>query len=239
MQVDEQKIINDTRKVYFSNVIQRKRYQSIKSVVSEQDYHELHSNTLVPLDIKINVDEFIKEIKQYDQFFEQWGNQHLHLPRYGLSLVNLDGRLKKKDPINGSLYQWNLHNPNNPILETDCLKPTEVMNLPSLKVLDVFKNYWCRSNILKWDDGAHFLPHIDTLMPAPWIRLWGTTSNNIKIRFAKNGKMIDHDGVEPGRLYIIDTLKVHDARCEGTNSYQFFLSVLPEALDVLKKHRAI
>lgn len=237
MQVDEKKIIDETKEVYFSTEVQRNKYQSLTSFVSEQDYHNLHSTPLVPLDIKIDVETFIQEIQQYDQHFEQWGNQHLHLPRYGLALVNLDGVLKKKDPINGSLYQWNLHNPTFPILETDCQTSTEVMNLKSLDPLKALDGYWCRSNILKWNDGAHFLPHIDTFIPSPWIRLWGTTSNDVKLRFADNGVMVDHADVEPGRIYIIDTLKVHDARCEGNTTYQFFLSVVPAALDLLKQYK--
>jgi hypothetical protein len=239
MQVDEQQIIDDTRAAYFSTDVQRNKYNSLTTFVKEQDYVDLHSSPLVPLDIKVDVEQFVQEIQQYDQHFEQWGNQHLHLPRYGLALVNLDGHLKKKDPINGSLYQWNLHNPNNPILETDCVTSTEVMNLPSLNPLNVFNGHWCRSNILKWNNGAHFLPHIDTFMPAPWIRLWGTTSNDVKIRFAKNGVMTEYGDVEPGRLYIIDTLKVHDARCEGSTAYQFFLSVVPSALDLLQQYKSI
>jgi len=70
-------------------------------------------------------------------------------------------------------------------------------------------------------------------VPSPWIRLWGTTSNSIKLRFSNKNKLEDYGDVEPGRIYIIDTSLVHDARCTDKKAAQFFLSVLPSAYDIL------
>lgn len=236
MIIDAEKIISDTLKVFNHSPAQRKKFREIKSYISRKDYKILHRNFLTPLSIKIDCDLFLKEIEQYSDYFKQWGEQHTHLPRYGLALVNQDGILKKQDPINGSLYEWNLKHPDNPIIESDCLVPTEVMKLESLKPFSTFKGHWCRSNILKWDISAEFKPHIDTVVPSPWIRLWGTTDpDNLDLRFVNNtGELIKVNGIEKGRIYIIDTSIVHDAISHNNNVYQFFLSLLPSSVLILK-----
>jgi hypothetical protein len=237
MIVDVKKIVADTLQVFSKSSVQRKKFSEIQSWVSDQDYQELHKSFLTPLSIKIDCEQFKKEIQKYKDHFEQWGTQHTHLPRYGLALVNQDGILKKKDPINGSLYEWNMKYPDNPIIETDCLTPTEVMNLECMKPLRVFDGHWARSNIFKWHSYADFKPHIDTVIPSPWIRLWATTdSENLDIRFAnKFGELIKVDNIEAGRIYIIDTSIVHDAASRGDDVYQFFLSVLPSSINILKE----
>lgn len=235
MFVNEQQIIKDTKSAFFSSAIQKQKYNSIDKFVTEEQYKELHTNFLVPLDIKIDVDFFTQEIQKYNMYFEQWGKQHQDLPRYGLALVNQRGTLITGDPINGSLYEWNVNNPSDPILETDCCSPTPVMSLESLNPLSLFDGHWCRSNIILFKDCAEFKPHIDTLIPSPWIRLWGTTSNSIKLRFSRNNQLLDYGDVEPGRIYLIDTSLVHDARCNGEDGYQFFLSVLPSAYQLVKE----
>lgn len=235
MQINEEQIIKETKEAFLSSKVQQLRYNQIQDFINEDEYAELHTAPLVPLNIKIDPTRFENEILFFDVSFEQWGNNHQELPRYGLALVNQDGQLKDKDPINGSLYEWNVANPQEPLLELDCREPTDVMFLPSLKPLQIFDGHWCRSNILKFKEGAEFKPHIDTLIPSPWIRLWGTTNNNTVLRFAKNNYLEDYTEVEPGRLYIIDTSIVHDARCIKDQGYQFFLSVLPSAYKLLKQ----
>jgi hypothetical protein len=224
MHVDADKIISDSKKVFLTSDIQKQKYYSLTGWIDENEYRLLHPNFLNPLDIKINPVAFEEEIVAYNDFFEQWGNEHIHLPRYGLALVNQTGSLHLNDVVNGSLYEYNFKNPTQPLLETDFAKETEVMNLESLAPLREFNGNWLRSNILYWKDGAHFKPHIDTVVPTPWIRLWGTTSKNIKLRYAVNDMLVDTIDVEPGRIYALDTSIVHDARCEGASGYQFFLS---------------
>jgi hypothetical protein len=159
------------------------------------------------------------------------------LPRYGLALVNQDGQIKKQDPINGSLYEWNVRFPDDPIIESDCTTVTEVMKMPSLLPLQILNGHWCRSNILKWYPGAEFKPHVDTVVPSPWIRLWGTSDPTcLEIRY-NNGTdtLVKAQNVEAGRIYIIDTSMVHDAVCTDSRVYQFFLSVLPSSINTLKE----
>jgi len=234
--IDPEQIISDTRTVFFQSEFQRKKYSQIKKFVSNEDYLSLHTEFLTPLDIKIDVDLFHEEIAKFNSHFEQWGSEHTHLPRSGIALVNQDGILKNQDPINGSLYEWNKKFPNHPIIESDCTAPTEVMQINSLRLLDVFKNYWFRSNILKWQAGAEFKPHIDTILPSPWLRLWGTTdSKNIEIRYwdTDTNQMQAVQNIESGRIYLIDTSRVHDAFGHG-DAYQFFLSVSPDSIEKIQ-----
>lgn len=234
--INAEKIISDTLEVFNRSPAQQKKFAEIKSYISKDQYRQLHNSFLTPLSIKINCDLFVKEIDQYSEYFEQWGTQHIHLPRYGIALVNQDGALKKQDPVNGSLYEWNEKNPENPIIESDCKVPTEVMNLKSLGLLSIFDGLWYRSNILKWNDGAEFKPHIDTVIPSPWFRLWGTTdSDNTVIRYwdENTQSMKNVTDVENGRIYLIDTSIVHDAYSTG-NVYQFFLSLNPASSKYLE-----
>lgn len=224
MHVNANEIVEQSKKVFLTSDKQKQKYYSLEGWIEDAEYAQLHPFFLNPLDIKINVQDFNNEIVQFTPFFEQWGNEHTHLPRKGLALVNQSGNLHLGDPVNGSLYEYNKNYPETPLLETDFATETQVMNIPSLSPLKQFSGSWLRSNILYWEDGAHFKPHIDTVVPSPWIRLWGTTSNSIKLRFASNNTLINVVNVEPGRLYLIDTSLVHDARCEGASGYQFFLS---------------
>jgi len=237
MIIDAEKIISDTLKVFFNTEEQKKKFNEINEYVTEEEYKKLHKNFLVPLDIKIDCDLFSNEIVEYSNFFEQWGTEHIHLPRYGLALVNQDGILKSKDPINGSLYEWNVRHPTNPIIESDCKIPTLVMTMSSLKPLECFNQYWFRSNIFKWGEGAEFKPHIDSIIPSPWLRLWGTTdAENTEVRCwdPETKKMKTISGIESGRIYLIDTSQVHDA-ISHKEVYQFFLSVSPKALNIVKE----
>jgi hypothetical protein len=237
MIINSKKIIADTLDVFSKSQAQKKKFLDIKNYVSKKDYQLLHRSFLTPINLKINCDQFLEEIDQYADNFEQWGTQHTHIPRYGLALVNQDGKIKKNDAVNGSLYEWNVRFPENPIIESDCLEPTEVMTLDSLKSLSVFNGHWCRSNILKWRSQAEFKPHIDTIVPSPWIRLWGTTNpNDLEIRYDNGkGELVVANNIEAGRIYIIDTSLVHDAVSLDQTVYQFFLSVLPSSINILKE----
>ena len=63
------------------------------------------------------------------------------------------------------------------------------MSMPSLKPLNILDGYWCRSNILKWHKDAMFVPHVDTIVPSMWIRLWASMSPNLVVRFARDGEL--------------------------------------------------
>lgn len=237
MIVDAEKIISDTINVFFKSEAQHKKFSSLTEFVSIEEYNKLHTSFLNPLNIKIDCNLFLKEIRTFSNYFEQWGTEHTHLPRYGLALVNQDGMLKSKDPINGSLYEWNMRYPDNPIIESDCRAPTPVMKLESLKPLNCFHDKWYRSNIFKWGENAEFKPHIDAIVPSPWLRLWGTTdAENTEVRCwdPVTREMKSITGIESGRIYLIDTSQVHDA-VSHSEVYQFFLSVQPNAVNTIKE----
>jgi hypothetical protein len=238
MKIDSTKIILDTLNSFTTSEAQQSKFSEIQSYVDADEYIRLHKKFLIPTDIKIDVSQFIKEIKLHDNLFQPWGRQHNHLPRYGISLVNQTGKIIENDPINGSLHEWNNNNPNFPLIESDCQKPTPIMELDSLKPLRVFDGHWCRSNILKWHKNAHFKPHIDSVLPSPWLRLWATTEvDNFEIRY-NNGEdyLVRFTDIEAGRLYLIDTRIVHDAISYTDDVYQLFLSVLPSSLEIIKEH---
>lgn len=229
MKIDAEQIINETHNVFIKSGFKEILDNSI--TICEKDYINLHKNFLVPTSIVIDTKLLKKEVQHYN--FQQWGKNHTHLPRYGLALVNKTGELIDDDPINGSLMTWNKEYPNNPLIETDCLKPTPVMNMSCLKPLQIFNGYWTRSNILKWNTGAKFLPHIDTVIPSMWLRLWMSTEGTVIRYCEKNSDELITINYEPGRVYLIDTSLIHDAYATQDNVYQLFLSVLTTACSVI------
>lgn len=238
MKIDAQKIIDETVAIFEkSGAIEIYKHAPL---VKDEDYQRLHPSFLTPLDIKIDCELFNKEVEAFNEHFEQWGSDHQHLQRYGLALINQDGVLKKQDPVNGSLAAWNRDNPSQPLLETDCTTATDVMHMESLTPLRVLDGHWCRSNIFKWYKDALFLPHIDTIVPSMWIRLWATTSPDVVVRYYNKytGELEQLTNIELGRVYIIDTSIVHDANAVGDNVHQLFLSVLPSAKDILLSNTA-
>ena len=230
MKIDATQIINETIAI-FKNSGADKLFSDF---VEDEDYKRLHPFPLTATSLWIDPEEFKNEITDWEYVFEQWGKDHTHLPRYGAALVNQHGTLLKHDPVNGSLMAWNRDNPDNPLVETDCRIPTALMDMLSLQSLDIFKGHWCRSNILKWDCDAKFLPHIDTVVPSPWIRLWASMNPELIIRFYNpmTGEL-ESVNFEPGRVYVIDTSLVHDAYAVSDNIYQLFLSVNPSAVSLV------
>lgn len=234
--VNIKEILEETSRYFTKSKDFKEKLSNSKRFIDKDIYEKLHPNPLTQTDIKINCAEFIQEIKQYENFFERWGKKHSHIPRYGLALVNTDGKLKTNDPINGSLYEYNIMNHNDSIIESDCRCKTKAMSIPSLAPLKIFDDYWYRSNILKWEASAEFFPHIDNFIPAPWIRLWGTTNPDIVLNFYHaSGHVTTLTNMEPGRIYLIDTCLVHDAKILSNEVYQFFLCVSPESLSLIKE----
>lgn len=236
MIVDADKIISETIDVFKkSGAIER--FKEFTDIIDEIEYKDFHPLPLTPLDIKIDCDQFMTDIRSYDKNFEQWGETHTHLPRYGLALVNEYGILHDHDPVNGSMMAWNKQHHDTPLLDIDFTIPTPVMNMPSLSPLRIFDGHWCRSNILKWDIGAEFYPHIDTIIPSLWFRLWACINpQGLKIRFYNevSKQMEEINNIEPGRIYIINTAIIHDAYTTSNDTYQLFLSIKPSAREVLK-----
>ena len=71
-----------------------------------------------------------------------------------------------------------------------------------------------------------FSPHWDVMLPAINLRLWGTDNpDSMSLRYKENDEMVECEDIEAGRLYLIETSTVHDARCMKDDLYQFFISL--------------
>jgi hypothetical protein len=199
-------------------------------------FYALHTDVLVPLDIKINVTQYKQEITAYDSLFRVWGNSHLDWPRFGLPLCNLTGNLDDQvDPSCWPLDKWWKQHPDQLYWDHDFNKLTEAAFIESLSPLRPLHPYMIRSNLLKWNSTGQFVPHVDMVEDTiTHIRLWGTTepSENYELKF--NGKVVKN--YEPGRLYLINTLVTHSALSLVDNAHTFFITLtldsLPAILDL-------
>lgn len=190
-----------------------------------EEYNKLHTDLLVPLKYKINVDLFEKEIVKYKKFFKQWGPEHTNFPRFGLPLVNLTGNIDDEvDPSCWPVDRWNYYNPEKKYWETDFKNPTEVLNLSCFDAIQDLKPHMIRSNILLWHNTGHFKPHVDMVPELlTHIRIWGTNVDDSKYFFKYGKERIV--GFEPGRLYLIDTIKEHQAFSVANGVYTFFIAL--------------
>lgn len=206
----------------------------------EKKYRELHTSTMIPTSIKIDVDMFRETMKKYHTFFKTWSNNRPEMIeiRKGLPLVNLTGNYDDLDDITiGPLDYYNKNNPSRRYLETDITSATKVLDELCFEPLHVLKPYLIRSSILMWQNGANFMPHRDLATPTPHFRLWGTDNpESIKLRFEDSNSVLKEEtAIEPGRIYIIDTAITHDAYCIGDTAYQFFIAVNSFAFELLKQ----
>ena len=187
----------------------KRPYEFNKPALTKKEYYDLHTNLLIPLDIKIDAELFKLEMDMYEGKKYHWGDLYTQYPRFAYPLVNMNGRNNNEiEPACYPLDRWNfiktgLDNTKENfdnflfnisqfseglLFETSFTEPTELMNFKSLKVLDPIRKYMTRSCILEWDTMGHFNPHFDNWHPARWLRLWGTTDpDKIKLRY-KTGK---------------------------------------------------
>lgn len=219
-------------------------------MIEEKTYLELHRSPLTPLNIKIDVDLLNNQMEQYRLAFRQWGLKHTKYPRFGLPLINENGKLfNNPEPVCFPIDEW-YYLFNEYKEDTFYNKSTEALDLKCFDVLDPIKTFMVRSCILQFNTDGHFKPHIDTTIPSKIIRLWGTNDpKNLHLRFDKNQtrcnnnsevKDLDLDlqivnNVEAGRLYIIDTNIVHDAYSHADKTYQFFFALNKESIPLLKE----
>ena len=121
------------------------------------------------------------------------------------------------------------------LLENHFQMKCPALSITSLDPIDELKPYMYRSSILKWNYGAHFLRHYDNWFPAQWIRLWGTTRpDRMVLRYEEGhtGQMVEEMAIEPGRLYLHDSVKPHEALAYRDGVYQFFIALNPECLKI-------
>ena len=89
--------------------------------MSEQQYLEMHTAALIPLDMCADIKLFSECMREYQHAFRAWGVKHLEHRRYGLPLVNANGRLHNNpEPVCYPLDQWNV----DPVSYTHLTLPT-------------------------------------------------------------------------------------------------------------------
>lgn len=203
-------------------------------------YYDLHKPAFMqPTNIKVDVDLFNEEIKSWHHLFRQWGNNRPNNPRYGISLVNLDGEIEGEydygcspmDLVPKELGVW----------EYDFKVRTPVYDtMESMRVFDPIVQHMIRSNILLFHKGGNFAPHIDTC-PLPYketekdgwnLRLWGNTDPD-NYMFSNLGHK--NKDLEPGRLYLVDTTQWHIAESLADWNYTFFIAINSSCIDEVHK----
>lgn len=203
--------------------------------ITLKEYYDVHKDYIVPLDLKINISQFNNEIEHFKPNFRRWGVEHLEYPRYGISLCNLTGSVSDTlDPTCYPLDRWAVQYPKLKFWDHDFKKTTPVFELPSLTPLHQFREHLIRSNILLWHNTGHFKPHVDTHPNfITHLRLWGVTVDDSKYTL-RYGDHIVKD-FEPGRLYLMDTIKNHEALALDDNVFTFFIAINLSAMSLIKQ----
>lgn len=205
----------------FSSEMTRQLYMKAEKVPSNV-YSSLHRQFLTPLPLLC--DNVERDFSTLHELFFQWGDNRDLKTRKGCALVNLDGKNRPDDLSIGPLDHHNKKHAKGLVstcyIEGDFRVRTKLMKyMKSLQQFDL-----CRSSILWWQRGDNFTPHVDVLLPAPNLRLWGcTNSAHMQLRYGED--MIESE-FESNRLYLIDTSVIHDATALG-EVYQFFIGLLP------------
>ena len=217
----------------------RDKFDGQKSIGDK--YYDIHTSNLVPTNVKIDLDLFHEEIKNYQERFEQWGNTHSDLPRTGMALtLPKEYPESTPNPANWPMDVWCMQHPDFPLVDTDFTEPTEpFLEMKSLEPLMLFKEYFARCNILRWHDGGKFYPHMDVFYPFHNLRLWGTNDpDNYNFMFWDELKdeYVREENVEAGRIYLADTEKWHHAYSTANDNYQFFISLQVDAYDTVRQN---
>jgi hypothetical protein len=176
-----------------------------------------------PLDWKINIEEFKKEVKQFDNDWQDYlprpGRSN---PRKGLTLTNMKGYDHKGVP---SLAEA-VAREKRKVSEIEFTHPTEVYNqCHSINwFLKEFESLG-RTFLVNCNQGGHFVPHRDhPSMPREVFRL---------AVFLENVGPLDYDWImddrklmiEPGRVYYINTRKTHRTISWVDNSIHLIVNV--------------
>lgn len=186
-----------------------------------------------PLNIKINTNRFMEEIKQYDS---DWVD---YLPRtdrpnnrQGLVITNLPGKTHQDNP---SLAQASVE-ARRRLSENDFYEKTEVYHTcTSLHpLLEEFQPLG-RSFLIKSNIGGHFVPHRDhPTMPRESFRLAVFLNNCAPLQY---DWWIDTDRklpIEMGRVYYINTRKTHRTISWVNDSIHLIMNIPFDSNNVAK-----
>lgn len=176
-----------------------------------------------PLDWKINVEDFKREIAEFDNDWQDYlprpGRSN---PRKGLTLTNMPGQDHRGVPSLAEAVARERRR----VSETEFSHPTEVYKkCYSLNwMLNEFPKLG-RTFLVKSNQGGHFVPHRDHPgMPREVFRL---------AVFLENVAPLDYDWwmddkklqIEPGRVYYINTRKTHRTISWVDNSIHLIMNI--------------
>jgi len=178
---------------------------------------------LIELDITTDAEAMIAWANEFD-----WVkyNPRKDINRWGLSITSLDGGITGVPDLD-SLYEYNKENKTG-YNEKDFNVPTPVLNKQIEEVLEPWKDNYYRTHFLKFGPGGFFPPHRDwnySSVRADSFRLIMPLRNVNPpyFNFVLEDKMLHW---EVGRLYFVDTLKMHYLFNSGFNdSYWLIVNV--------------
>lgn len=183
----------------------------------------LSLGNVVPLNIKIDCGQFMKEVEQFDKdWVEYLPRTDRPNNRQALAVTNLEGKTHKDNP---SLAQASLA-ARRRLSETEFCHPTDVYK--SCHSLQSFLDQWMplgRTFLVKSNIGGYFVPHRDHPgMPRDVFRL---------IVFLNNCGPLDYDWlmddrkmqIEMGRVYYVNTRLMHRTISWVNDSIHLILNV--------------
>lgn len=186
-----------------------------------------------PLELRINVRNFMKEISQFDNSWVPYLRRDgIMNNREGLLLVGLDG-----DTMSDSLSMPEARRRTGKKLrETDFDTPTELYDaLPSLHPLLNYFQPLGRTMLVKANKGGFFPPHKDSpILTRETFRVVAFCSNHCSgSNFEwemENQKM----PIEPGMSYYVDTRKTHRTHSWADDSIHLIMNIPKTWENVLK-----
>lgn len=181
----------------------------------------------IPLNFKINLDLYSKEIRQFDENWVIYNKQRGDTGRMGLSITSLDGGMSGYPDLQ-SLYQYAKETGKN-ISENKFCVPTEAFRkMSSLsEILSFFDNGFGRCRLVKFRNGGYFPPHRDQSIRynvPDYFRIFVPLMNtgNNSLYFIYDDKKIAY---EPGRAYLFNALKTHSVFSFVDDAHTFAMSL--------------
>lgn len=190
---------------------------------------------VVPLNLSINVSKLKNELETIDQnLWKIYNPSSRTNNRYGLSLTSIDG---SDSGVNlTSLIEYNKQHETNYTELSFRTKTKAYYHCESLHpVFNLFGDYIGRSHLLKVDAGGYFPPHRDS---PGWacetfrVLVMGPKSVPPFFNFVLEDRILN---LQQGRVYFINTRKMHSVFSTTNNTIQLVLNVelCKESVDII------
>tara|TARA_B000000557_G_C20747427_1_gene431333 strand:+ start:127 stop:747 length:621 start_codon:yes stop_codon:yes gene_type:complete len=163
---------------------------------------------VIPLKFECNADRLRQEIKEFE--FTQYNPRKPHIPRSGLSITSLEGKLDGIDL--DSIVEYNKeHNVHYTEMSFKTFTPVYYKSPELQKVVDPWKGHLGRSHILHLPPGGYFPPHRDLAryreeQKSMRILVPLKDCNPPALYFVYDGQVLNF---ELGRAYFVNTNKSH------------------------------